>query len=251
MAIWSKLGVTYLQPIIDNLSVTLLIVLLSLLTFTSLCHPCLPLSAVFWLLIMRPKPYKLIFNTALPFPNQIHSSLSHPSLWQWWMTAFTHLSPLHISLPIRLTTHIHTRWLFILLSFHLSPTPPELPSFTLVLSSSHYKISFSSNLTPIPPPSCALFSHSRSPSSSLYPMPLATLCIPHSLFVSISNTVTPIPVLSIHPGWLKRTEYDRGVIVSKGWVGLQYTRQLHEEATWAFFCSLPREKVCMYVSVSL
>lgn len=30
--------------------------------------------------IMMAMPYKLIFNTALPFPNQIHSSLPHPSL---------------------------------------------------------------------------------------------------------------------------------------------------------------------------
>lgn len=63
--------------------------------------------------------YKLVFSTALPFPNQIHPFLPHPRLCQWWMAAFTHLSPLHISLPIRLTTHIHTSWLFIPLSFHL------------------------------------------------------------------------------------------------------------------------------------
>lgn len=70
----------------------------------------------------------------------------------------------------------------------------------------------------------------------------------HLLFFSISNTVTPsLCFLYI----LKRTKYDRGAIVSKGWVGLQYTRLLQEEATWVFFCSLPRESVCLCVGLPI
>lgn len=157
-------------------------------------------------------PYKLIFNRALPFPNQIHSSLSHPSLWQWWMAAFTRLSPLHISLPIRLTTHIHTHWHFIPLSFHLPQTPT--PFFFLFHSSS----ALHTTGFPFPPilhPSLLHLELSSpifldlSLSPSLYFMQLAFLCIPHLLSGSISNMVTLLLVLSIHPGWLKRTKYDR------------------------------------------
>lgn len=198
-------------------------------------------------------PYKLIFNTTLLFPNQIHSSLPHPSVWQWWMAAFTRLSPLHISLPIRLTTHIHTLWLFIPLSFHL----PQTPALPHILSSSHYWVSFSSNLPPLLQPSCALFFHF-----------LLFLSLPLTVFHAVSLSLHPsfvvrfhipywypcLPVLSIHPGWLKRTEYDRndrGVIVSKGWVGLQYTRLPRKEAMWAFFCSSPREResVCVCLPI--
>lgn len=60
---------------------------------------------------------KLLFN-------QIHSSLPHPFLWQWRMAAFTRLSPLHISLPIRLTTRIHTHRLSI-------PSLPNSSSLSL------------------------------------------------------------------------------------------------------------------------
>lgn len=103
---------------------------------------------------MMVMPHQLIFNTALPFPNQIHSSLPHPSLWQWSMVAFTRLSPLHISLPIRLTTRIHTHWLFIPLSLRLPQTPALSSIFSPVALSSSLR-----STTPRLPPSCAISSN--------------------------------------------------------------------------------------------
>lgn len=114
---------------------------------------------------------------------------------------------------------------------------------------------FSSIWHQLPPPSCALSSqmllfHS---SPSLDFMQLASCCTQHSLFVFVANAVIPLVVFFFfNPGWLKETKYDRndrGVIVSKGWVGLQCTRLLLEEAMWAFFCSLPGENLCVYVYV--
>lgn len=132
-----------------------------------------------------------------------------------------------------------------------------LLSFPLILSSSHYWISLSSNLTSIPPPSWALFSHF-----------LGFVSLPLTVFHAVSLSLHPSFIVWFHiqygyptpcalyTSWMTKEDKiwqknDRGVIVSKGWVGLQYTRLPHEEATWAFFCSLPRERVCVYVSASL
>lgn len=112
-------------------------------------------------------PYKLTFNTVLPFPNQIHSPLPHPSLWQWWMAAFTRLSPLHISLPIRLTTHIHTHWLSIPLSFHL-PQTPTLPS---LLSHSSSALCTGFHFPPILHPYTSTILCTLLPFSSLFVSP--------------------------------------------------------------------------------
>lgn len=158
------------------------------------------------------------------------------------MAAFTRLSPLHISLPIRLTTRIHTQWLHPPFSPFSSNSP--LPSH---FSSARHTTGFIlSHLAPFPPPSYVLHfffaSHFHCISRFSLSLPL------HLLFVLISNTVTPsLCFLYI----LKRTKYDRGAIVSKGWVGLQYTRLLQEEATWVFFCSLPRESVCLCVGLPI
>lgn len=147
------------------------------------------------------------------------------------MAAFTRLSPLHISLPIRLTTRIHTQWLHPSLSIFLK----------LILSSSVPLFLQLASFYPILHPSLL----------HLFIFSLPTFTVFHALvsvFVSISNTVTPsLCFLYI----LKRTKYDRGAIVSKGWVGLQYTRLLQEEATWVFFCSLPRESVCLCVGLPI
>lgn len=199
-------------------------------------------------------PVPLIKSTLL-FP--------HPSLWQWWMVAFTCLSPLHISLPIRLTTHIHTCWLFISGSFCL----PQIPLSYSLLSTRPWLSTlsplFSSNLPLWPPPSYAHFSHFLFFSLSLF---LSLLVSPFAMLLSLALYVTPVTVShqrAVAPvaydfctSWLtqedrRRQRDDRRMIVSKGWVGLQYTRLPQEEATWAFFCSLPRESMCVYVSSSL
>lgn len=72
---------------------------------------------------------------------------------------------------------------------------------------------------------------------------------------STSNTFTPFPELFYTSRSTKedrkRQRDDRGAILSKGWVGLQYTRLPQEEAMWAFFCSLPRESVCLCVGLPI
>ncbi len=198
--------------------------------------------------IMMVTPYKLIFNTALPFPNQIHSSLPHPSLWQWLIVAFTRLSPLQISLPIRLTTHIHTHRLFILLSLHLPQTPGisfplSHPFSALHTTGFHFQILHPS-LHHLVHSSPIFFSFCLSP--SLYFMPLGSLCVPSFVVCFHIQYCHPSPC-AFYTFWMTkedriRQRNDRGLIVSKGWVGLQYTRLPHEEAMWAFFCSLPRER---------
>lgn len=224
-------------------------------SFTPVLQPCVPLSAVF--LLFLPSWWRCLTNSFLtPLSlSLIKSTLPSliPLSWQWWMAAFTRLSPLHISLPIRLTTHIHTHWLSILLSLHLPQTLALfLPSFTLIRSVA--ASIFSSNPTPLLPPSCALFSHFLVFFLSL---PLAFSLFPRPSFVVRFHTQyryhSSLSFLYIF-GWLKRTirqRDDRGVILSKGWVGLQYTRLPHEEAMWAFFCFLPgeRESVCVCVGL--
>lgn len=144
-------------------------------------------------------PHQLIFNTALPFPNQIHSSLPHPSLWQWSMVAFTRLSPLHISLPIRLTTRIHTHWLFIPLSLRLPQTPALSSIFSPVALSSSLR-----STTPRLPPSCAissnflLFFSRRISNSEPLSSPLFVV------FFSLLYWYPSSPELSIHSIWLRR-----------------------------------------------
>lgn len=158
------------------------------------------------------------------------------------MVAFTSLSPLHISLPIRLTTDIHTHWLFIPPSFHLASFsalhcsgfhfPPLLPPSSLFLS--HFLLSLSLPLTGLETVSLS----------------------PHLTIVFFHFHIQywhPFPP-AFYTFWLTKEDRvwqrsDRGVIVSKGWVGLQYTRLPHEEALWAFFCFLPREKVYVNVRV--
>lgn len=180
------------------------------LPFTPILQPwlrCPPSSSP----ITMAMPYKLIFNTALLFPNQIHPFLPYPSLWQWWIVAFTHLSLLHISLPIRLTTQIHTCRLFILLSFHRPQTPALcFLHFPLILSLSHYCVSFSSNHAP------SLLHLVRPSLVFLFFLPLTafralSLLAPLVLgfLFSISKFVPALPLLSIHPEWLKKAEYDR------------------------------------------
>lgn len=79
----------------------------------------------------------------------------------------------------------------------------------------------------------------------------------HLSYVSISNFYPSSCALYSVADY--KGQYDREAKVSKGWVGLQYTRQLQEEAMWAFFCFLPRERervcvsmcLCVYVSASL
>lgn len=158
------------------------------------------------------------------------------------MAAFTRLSPLHISLPIRLTTRIHTQWLHPPFSPFSSNSP--LPSH---FSSARHTTGFIlSHLAPFPPPSYVLHFFLLPTFTVFHALVSPYLCI--CCFFSISNTVTPsLCFLYI----LKRTKYDRGAIVSKGWVGLQYTRLLQEEATWVFFCSLPRESVCLCVGLPI
>lgn len=137
---------------------------------------------------MMVMPHQLIFNTALPFPNQIHSSLPHPSLWQWSMVAFTRLSPLHISLPIRLTTRIHTHWLFIPLSLRLPQTPALSSIFSSVALSSSLR-----STTPRLPPSCAISSNFL----LFFPGGFQTASlsrVPRLLSFSLSYTDTPLPL---------------------------------------------------------
>lgn len=177
-----------------------------------------PLTAIFKpsgsLTIMMVTLCKVIFNTALPFPNQIHSSLPHPSLWQWWMAAFTRLSPLHISLPVCLTTHIHMRWLFILLSFHLPQTPTLsfliYTQFSTDKTTVFHLLSFLRPLLHL----VHLFFHV-----------LLLLFLPLAVFHVVGLSLRPtfiarfpiqycypsLALLSIHSRWLKTTEYDTGM----------------------------------------
>lgn len=137
---------------------------------------------------MMVMPHQLIFNTALPFPNQIHSSLPHPSLWQWSMVAFTRLSPLHISLPIRLTTRIHTHWLFIPLSLRL----PQTPALSSIVS----PVALSSSLrstTPRLPPSCAISSNFLLFFSGVFQTASLSRVL-RLLSFSLSYTDTPLPL---------------------------------------------------------
>lgn len=141
-------------------------------------------------------------------------------------------------------THSHTMTSSLFLSVFLKL---RLFSSSHFPSTRHTTGFILSHLAPFPPPSYVLLhlffaSHFHCISRFSLSLP------PHLLSVSISNTVTPsLCFLYI----LKRTEYDRGAIVSKGWVGLQYTRLLQEEATWVFFCSLPRESVCLCVGLPI
>lgn len=65
------------------------------------------------------------------------------------MAAFTRLSPLHISLPIRLTTRIHSHWLFILLYFSLlQMSSLSILISSLIFNSSHKCISLCSTQQP-------------------------------------------------------------------------------------------------------
>lgn len=164
--------------------------------------PCCPLSSS---TIMMVTPYNLIFHTALPFPNQIHPSLPHPSLRQWWMAAFTCLSLLHISLPIRLTTQIHTHWLFIPLSFHLPQTPAlSFLHFLLILSLSHYWVSFSSSHTPFPPPSCAPFSHFLIFFLPLTVFHAVSLSLHHSFVFCFHIQICPCSPSAFYTSWMTK-----------------------------------------------
>lgn len=183
------------------------------------------------------QPHKLTFNTALPSPNQILSPLPHPSLRQWRMAAFTRLSPLHISLPIRLTTHIHTHRLFIPLSSHLPQTPTH--SLFTLFPPGFIVLQFYT-------PSCALLSH--------VPVFLSLYFTRYIFFLVRFHIqcCTPLHRAFYTLGESKedriRQRNDSGVIVSKGWVGLQYTRLPHQVAMWASFCFYAwrgRERVCM------
>lgn len=124
--------------------------------------------------------------------------------------------------------------------------------------------------TRVSPPNC-LTTHSHNHPSRSNPLLLHHLVQPSPIFFSLllplgaftavclrfihdtDTTTTSSPFL--YAKGIKRMEHDRemtGVVVSKGWVGLQYTRLVREEATWASFCSLPRESssVCMCLSAS-
>lgn len=70
-----------------------------------------------------------------------------PSLWHWWMAAFTCLSPLHISLPVCLMAYIPTCWLVI---------PYSLPSSSNSIRSS---LALYTKTFILPPPFYALLSH--------------------------------------------------------------------------------------------
>lgn len=180
-------------------------------SFTPVLQPCVPLSAVF--LLFLPSWWRCLTNSFLtPLSlSLIKSTLPSliPLSWQWWMAAFTRLSPLHISLPIRLTTHIHTHWLSILLSLHLPQTLALfLPSFTLIRSVA--ASIFSSNPTPLLPPSCALFSHFLV-FFCLSPSRLAFFRVRHSLSVFIPSTDTTLP-WAFYTFWMTKEDN-----TTKGW----------------------------------
>lgn len=108
------------------------------------------------------------------------------------MAAFTRLSPLHISLPIRLTTRIHTQWLHPPFSPFSSNSP--LPSH---FSSARHTTGFIlSHLAPFPPPSYVLHfffaSHFHCISCFSLSLPL------HLFFFFHIQYRYPVPVLSIH-----------------------------------------------------
>lgn len=108
------------------------------------------------------------------------------------MAAFTRLSSLHISLPIRLTTRIHTQWLHPPFSPFSSNSP--LPSH---FSSARHTTGFIlSHLAPFPPPSYVLHFFFLLPTFTVFHALVSPyLCI--CCFFHIQYRY-PVPVLSIH-----------------------------------------------------
>lgn len=181
--------------------------------------------------------YKLIFTTALPFPNQISSSLSNPLLWQWRMAAITCLSPLHGFLwPLLNNTH--------------SQTVARHPSF------------FVSSKTP-----CFLFWSFLAP--RLHPSAILCIPLPHffpfflqfhgdslqskCLVLFWHSTLIPfLLVLSIHSGWLKRRDNDRGMTEEWWYQKDEWAYSTHDWCTKrlcgrSFIPCLERESECAYM----
>lgn len=125
------------------------------------------------------------FLAALPFPNQIHPSLPHPSLTEMDgglhpFIAFTYFS----AHPLN-DTHSYTQTLHP--SFHLPQNSCSFHTSSACHSTGfHFPPIY---VTPFPPPSCAPFCHLLSLSLTPHFMQLASPCTTHLLFLF------PYPIL--------------------------------------------------------
>lgn len=191
--------------------------------------------------------YKLIFNTALPFSNQIQSSLPHPSSVTVMdgglhpFIAFTYFSahPLNDTHSYTPTPH---------LSFIRSLKILSLNTLCFSTHSHYYSDSWVfiyASLLHLETSSSIFFffyiSGFHTVSLSVFLDPPSVVCF-HT------------PLLSIHSAILKRTEYDRGMTEEwyyqkDKWAYSTYDCRTKSQRGRSFVPCLDRE--CVYVSTSL